>query len=231
MRPGHRPDRPGNCARQPGKARPKMTSPRGHWNAIFSSTEDQELGWYEDNARQTMKMLERVPGWRAATVFLPGAGTTVLAEELIAHGCRLVLNDVSSEALTRLKKRIGGKSQGIVWNCQDIAKPLDAGVPQVDLWLDRAVLHFLLAEEDIRGYFGNLNAALRLGGYVLFAEFSTVGAPKCAGLDLHRYSLEELTERLGSGYTLVSHADYTFINPFGDPRPYIYALYRRNRNG
>ncbi|OGV74412.1 MAG: methyltransferase type 12 [Lentisphaerae bacterium RIFOXYB12_FULL_65_16] len=206
-----------------------MTSTRDHWNTIFSSTEDQELGWYEHNARQTMEMLENVPGWNAATVFLPGAGTTVLVEELIAHGCKLVLNDVSSEALNRLKERLGNKSHGIVWNCQDISRPLDSGVPKVDLWVDRAVLHFLLDEGDIRGYLGNLSATLRLGGYVMFAEFSTTGAPKCAGLDLHRYSLEELTERLGAGYTLVSHTDYTFVNPFGDPRPYVYALFHRNK--
>ena len=64
----------------------------------------------------------------------------------------------------------------------------------------------------------------------MLAEFSTAGAPKCAGLELHRYSVEEMTERMGAEFELAKHEDYTFINPFGDPRPYTYALYKK-RNG
>jgi hypothetical protein len=32
---------------------------------------------------------------------------------------------------------------------------------------------------------------------------------------------------MGPEFKLVKHEDYTFINPFGDPRPYIYALYKK----
>lgn len=39
--------------------------------------------------------------------------------------------------------------------------------------------------------------------------------------------IEALTQRLGGAFELVSHFDHTYFNPNGDPRPYIYALYRR----
>ncbi|NOY12257.1 MAG: methyltransferase type 12, partial [Deltaproteobacteria bacterium] len=113
----------------------------------------------------------------------------------------------------------------------DISKPLPDGIPPADVWIDRAVLHFLLEEADIRGYFTNLNSAVRPGGYVLLAEFSTMGVPKCAGLELHRYSVEEMTRRLIAGFELVTHEDYTFTNPLGEPRPYVYALYRKYAAG
>jgi hypothetical protein len=58
--------------------------------------------------------------------------------------------------------------------------------------------------------------------------YSIEGASMCAGLELHRYSIEEMTERMGEDFELVEYEKYTFINPFGDPRPYIYALYRKN---
>ena len=204
-----------------------MTTPNQHWNAIFSSKADQELGWYERNAAQTLKFLDLIPESRTATIFLPGAGTSVLVDELVSRGSRLILNDISDEALKKLKKRIGNDQDGVTWLHHDISKPIPDGLPQVDIWIDRAVLHFLLDEADIEGYFRNLRSLLRQGGFALLAEFSTTGAPKCAGLDLHRYSLEELTARLGEGFDLIEHEDYTFINPFGDPRPYIYALYKR----
>jgi len=100
-------------------------------------------------------------------------------------------------------------------------------LPGIDIWIDRAVLHFLREEEHIQGYFNNLVSALKPGGHALFAEFSTAGAPKCAGLELHRYCIEELSARLGSHFKLISFFDHIYINPDGAARPYIYALFKR----
>ena len=204
-----------------------MTTPNQHWNAIFSAKADLELGWYERDATQTLKFLDLIPESRTATIFLPGAGTSVLVDELLSRGSRLILNDISDEALKQLKKRIGYHGDRVTWLHHDISKPIPDGLPQVDIWIDRAVLHFLLGEAGIEGYFRNLRSLLRQGGYALLAEFSTTGAPKCAGLDLHRYSVEELTERLGDGFDLIKYEDYIFINPFDEPRPYVYALYKK----
>lgn len=204
-----------------------MTSSPEHWNSIFKTKEDSNLGWYEKDASQTFAMLEDIPDWMSAKIFLPGAGTSILVDRLLQHGNMVVLNDISREALDRLKKRIDDHRDNVTWVCQDISTPLPPSSPQVDLWIDRAVLHFLLKESDIAGYFNNLKAVLRPGGYALFAEFSLSGAPQCAGLTLHRYSVDELTARLGPEFALLRQSDYTFINPFNEPRPYIYALYQR----
>ncbi|HEX6532488.1 MAG TPA: class I SAM-dependent methyltransferase [Nitrospira sp.] len=204
-----------------------MTTPNQHWNAIFSTKTDPELGWYERDAAQTLKFLDLIPDNDNATIFLPGAGTSVLIDELLSRGAHLILNDVSDEALKKLKKRIGDRQERVIWLHHDISKPMPTDLPLADIWIDRAVLHFLLDEAQIEGYLRNLRAILRQGGFVLLAEFSTVGAPKCAGLDLHRYSVAELTKRLGEGFDLIKYEDYVFINPFDEPRPYVYALYKR----
>ena len=204
-----------------------MKSSSKHWDTIFSNTEDSKLGWYEKNVSQTLELLNQIPDWEKSTVFLPGAGTSVLVEGLLSRGVKLVLNDISIEALNRVKGRLNDEGREIDWLCQDIAQPVQGTIPDVDIWIDRAVLHFLTDEDDIEGYFENIKSTLKAGGHAMFAEFSRTGAPKCAGLILHRYSIEELSERLGSSFKLVSHFDYTYINPYGDPRPYIYALYKR----
>lgn len=206
-----------------------MKSSSKHWDAIFSSTEDPKLGWYEKDTSQTLELLNHIPKWKNSTVFLPGAGTSVLIEELLSKGVKLVLNDISIEALNRVKSRLGGKYKEIKWLCQDIAQPIQDTIPDIDIWIDRAVLHFLFDEDDIKGYFENVKSTLKVGGYAIFAEFSKTGASKCAGLKLHRYSIEEISENLGSSFSIVSHFDYTYINPIGDPRPYIYALYKRDK--
>ncbi len=201
-------------------------SPRQHWNEIFSAKEDPQLGWYERDPSQTLKFLDLIPQRKGLTVFLPGAGTSTLVDELLAREFKLVLNDISDKALEKLRKRIGTAGAQI-WLHHDISRPLPDTVPLVDLWIDRAVLHFLLEERAIQGYFANLKSVLMPGGYVLLAEFSRSGASKCAGLELHRYSAEEMMERMGEGFELIGHEEYTFVNPFGELRPYIYALFRR----
>jgi len=207
-----------------------MKSSGKHWNAIFSDTEDSRLGWYEKDASKMLELLNHIPKWEDSTVFLPGAGTSVLIEELLSKGVKLVLNDISIEALNRVRSRLGNKCKEINWLCQDIAEPIRNLIPDVDIWIDRAVLHFLIDEDDIKGYFENVKSTLKAGGYAIFAEFSKTGAVKCAGLTLHRYSIEEISENLGSSFSIVSHFNYTYINPLGDPRPYIYTLYKKRND-
>ncbi len=206
-----------------------MTTRNEHWNTIFSTKDDPELGWYEDDVSQTLKFLDRIQLAESATVFLPGAGTSKLVDTILARGHNLVLNDISDAALHKLRTRIGTSSK-LTWLHHDISKPLPEGTPLADIWIDRAVLHFLLQEADIQGYFANMQSVIKPEGYALLAEFSTMGARKCAGLELHRYSIEEMTRRMGSGFELVNQEDYTYINPAGDPRPYIYALYQKHNS-
>ena len=199
---------------------------RKHWDSIFASTEDGKLGWHETDTTQTMKFVEPLLRGQTPVIFLPGAGTSLLVDRLLQHEGRLILNDISGTALKKLEQRIG-RSDRLTWLQQDIAKPLPDDLPPVDLWIDRAVLHFLLREEAIDAYFRNLKSVLRPGGHVLLAEFSTRGARKCAGLELHRYSLEEYDRRLGADFERIASEEHNYINPFGEPRPYVYGLYRR----
>lgn len=205
-----------------------MKSDSKHWDDIFLNTEDSKLGWYEKDTSQTLILLNQIPEWRKSKIFLPGAGTSILIEELLSNGVKLVLNDISIEALNRVKNRLGNKYNEISWNCQDIAQPIQDSIRNIDIWIDRAVLHFLTDENDINGYFENIKSIVKVGGHVIFAEFSKTGASKCAGLTLHRYSIEELSEKMGTSFKVISYFEYIYINPFGDQRPYVYALFKRD---
>lgn len=205
----------------------KIPANSEYWNEIFSSTDDSNLGWYEEKPTQLIELLNKIENWQGASIFVSGAGTCTLVEELLSQQAHLVLNDISSEALNSIKVRIGKKQEGVYWLCQDISKPINDKIPELDIWIDRAVLHFLTEEQQIVGYFDNLKNNLKVGAYALFAEFSKQGAEMCAGLTVHQYSVDELSERLGNEFELVSHFEYVFTNPRGDEKPYIYALYQR----
>jgi hypothetical protein len=91
-----------------------MKSNSEHWDKIFSKTEDKKLGWYEKDTSQTFKLLYEIPDWETATVFLPGAGTSILIEDLITKGNKLILNDISDEALNRVRQRLQDDPEKIV---------------------------------------------------------------------------------------------------------------------
>ena len=205
-----------------------MSSNREHWDKIFSDTENSKLGWWENDTSKTFELLNMIPNWMSSKIFISGVGTSNLADALLEEKATLVLNDISQEALDKLKIRLALYEKQIEWLCHDISKSIEPLVP-VDIWIDRAVLHFFNNEADIEGYFNNVKSMLKIDGYAIFAEFSKTGAPKCAGLPLNRYSAKELSQRLGSSFELVNTFDHTFINPEGGERPYIYALYKKTK--
>ncbi|NMP30066.1 methyltransferase domain-containing protein [Thalassotalea sp. M1531] len=201
-----------------------MTNSSQHWDDIYQLKDDCQLGWFEADAYQTIKFLNQCNISEKSTVFIPGAGTSLLVDELAKLNCHLILNDLSKQALTTLKERVGEENK--TYSVSNIALKFTQKY-SIDVWIDRAVLHFLLTENEINGYFNNLKNSVKKNGYVLLAEFSTQGAKKCAGLPLHQYSIEEMQSRLGDEFSLLSQEAYTFINPFGAPRPYVYGLFQR----
>jgi hypothetical protein len=198
-----------------------------HWNNIFSTTKNTQLGWYEEDVSQTLKFLNLLQNKENLQIFLSGAGTSLLVDSLLEQGHKLVLNDISDEALSKLKTRIDKQADEQIWLHHDIGTTLPTTVPKVDLWIDRAVLHFLLEPAKVKQYFINLNASVKLGGHALLAEFSTTGAMQCAGLKVHRYSLDEMVEKMGGNFELVKSENHTYMNPFGDSRHYVYALFEK----
>ena len=172
---------------------PSMKSTNEYWNTIFTGKEDHEFGWYEEDPIQTLKFVRTIPRLDEAMVFLPGAGSSILVHELISQCRHLVLNDISDVAIQKLKEKIKDQRK-ITLLHHDISKPLPDSIPMVDIWIDRAALHFLLEEREIEEYFRNLCSRVKVGGHVLFAEFAPDGASMCAGLELHRYSVEEIVD-------------------------------------
>lgn len=197
-----------------------------HWNEIFHKTDEEKLGWHEHDYTQTLKFLDVIPDWGSLKIFVPGVGTSGLIDVLSDSGAALVLNDISSEAIEIAKRRYRDKEHDIRWLCQDISQVLPLDLDDIGIWIDRAVLHFLVDDSAVDAYFKNVQTAVKPDGYALFAEFSKTGATKCAGLDVRRYDLDGLKHYLPE-FEVVTSDEYTYVNPNDDPRPYIYALFKK----
>ena len=201
-------------------------SDQDHWNAVFRGTPDEDLGWFESDVSPSLAYVDEMALAEDALILLPGAGTTGLIDALLDRGHHLLVNDISGEALDRLRDRIGNRT-GVSWLCQDISMPLPPVLPSVDAWVDRAVLHFLLDERALDGYFANLRRMVRPGGFAFFAEFAEHGVTRCAGRDVLRYTEGGLLDRLGPDFRLVRHEHRNYTSPTGGHRPYLYTLFAR----
>ena len=200
-----------------------------HWNAAYN-VEDEQLGWFEANPMQTMELVIACDLQKDATILNVGAGTTTLIDTLLEEGyTNIIANDLSDLALNKLKQRIK-KSHNYNLTCikDDLTNPQKINKLQnIDLWIDRAVLHFFLTGAEQNAYFNLIQKTVSKNGYVIIAVFSLEGAQKCCGLDLRRYNLEMLQNNLGTHFNLIKTFNHTFINPFGGERPYIYTLFQR----
>jgi len=201
-----------------------------HWEGVYQTKEDEQLGWFEDFPETTLQLIEKCNLDPDATILNVGAGTTRLIDALIERGfTNIIANDLSNAALQKLEQRIL-KNYDFKLKCivDDLTNPKELlQLQNIELWVDRAVLHFFLLEEEQKTYFNIIKKVVRKRGYVLIAVFSLEGAEKCSGLPLQRYNAEMLQNHLGSEFNLIEAFEHIYINPSESERPYIYTLFQR----
>lgn len=201
-----------------------------HWEEVYQTKKDEQLGWFEDFPETTLQLIEKCHLNPDATILNVGAGTSTLIDALLERGfTNIIANDLSKAALQKLELRIL-KNYDFRLNClvDDLTKPKALlQLQNIDLWIDRAVLHFFLLDEEQKAYFNIIKKVVSKKGYVLIAVFSLEGAEKCSGLPLQRYNAEMIQDHLGSEFKLVEAFDHIYINPSGSERPYIYTLFQR----
>ena len=200
-----------------------------YWCEKYTDVDYKKLGWYEKEAKPTIDLIAKTKVSKNAVIFNVGAGSTTLIDDLLAKGySNLIANDISSCALNNIKKRIGDKQNQVKFITDDLVNPTTLNkLPQIDVWNDRAVLHFFTEEKDQNTYFKLLKEKVKKNGFVILAEFNLQGATKCSGLDVKRYDAQMLQEKLGADFALLENFDYDYTMPNGENRKYVYTLFKR----
>ena len=202
---------------------------KNHWNTAYSKTETAKLGWYEEKSEPTLELIQKTKLPFDATILNVGSGSSTLIDDLLKGGyVNLIANDISSKGLESLKERLKGDAKNVTYIVDDLTNSIKLNqLDKVDLWNDRAVLHFFLLEKERRAYFNLLQKTVKEDGFVIISTFAMNGAKKCCGLDVHRYNSEMIKNYLGNDFELIEAFNYTFTNPNGDSRPYVYTLFKR----
>lgn len=200
---------------------PKHGNMTDYWNEVFSSKEVQN--WTEEGEPKVMKWVRALNLDKDAAIFCAGVGDSPLIDFLLADGfTNIIANDVSEIALRKIKKRIG-THPGISFMRDDLMNPhsINALYGKVDLYIDRATLHFFTTCKEKDFYFNQLNKLLASRGRVILGVFSKNNEPTCCGLSLQLWSLESLKNRL-VGFEFLAEDTEDFKEQNGKIREYIY---------
>ena len=198
-----------------------------YWDKNFEANEVQN--WVETEAPQIMQWFDSMAIPKTAKILCVGVGDSNIVNSLYSKGYKnIVANDISSKALEKLERsNIGNK--GITYLRDDLLDPrgLTELYGSVDIYIDRATLHFFTTCPEKDFYFAQLNKYLTKDGLAMMGVFSKDNKPKCCGLDLQLWSMQSLKNRMPE-YTFPDEFEQAFTERNGNVRNYLYLLAKKS---
>lgn len=201
---------------------------KAHWEQIYTTRRSDSVGWYAPHLATSLAWITNLDLAPQAPIIDVGGGASTLVDDLLAAGhSDITVLDIAEQALSTLKDRLGDKAGRVTWLTGDITA-IQLPIAQYALWHDRAVFHFLTLPEQQQAYREQLLSALRPGGHLLIGTFAPEAPAQCSGLPVQRYSVEQLSETLGTGFELQRQRKEMHVTPGGVEQMYLYCLYRRS---
>lgn len=202
-----------------------MHNPKEHWESIYQAKKSDEVSWFQEKPETSLNLISETGFDKNSWIIDVGAGDSCLVDNLLSLGFRdITLLDVSSTALNRAKERLGNKASSVKWIVSDL-REFETN-DRYDLWHDRAVLHFLTEEEDIRKYMELVRTYLKPKCYVIVSTFSQNGPKKCSGLNIRQYS-EDSVKKLFDDFEHIRSFEEEHLTPWGSSQIFIYSLFRK----
>lgn len=200
--------------------------PQKHWDKVYRTKPVDGVSWFRPHLERSLALIERADPHHSASIIDIGGGHSTLIDDLAKSGrTDLTVLDISQAALDVAKSRLeqGGKGPSINWLRADITK-VELPPSRFDIWHDRAVFHFLTAEQDRKFYVGQALHAVKPGGHVIVATFGPDGPKQCSGLNVVNYDSQSLHEQFGVKFKLMQADTELHDTPFGTTQQFLYCF-------
>ncbi len=198
-------------------------SSSAHWDRSFSPTESGDYttrGWFQSSADPSWTMIGDLDVSTPAIDV--GAGASVWIDEALDRGwSELSVIDWSVVALNISRVRLSSRADQVNWINHDLLSWIPPRT--YGLWHDRAVLHFLLDDQQRARYASVLRAATAPGSVVVIGGFSESGPDMCAGLPVRHQSVEDFETLFGDDFTIEQSFDQVHIRPDADTQDYVWV--------
>ncbi len=196
-----------------------------HWDDAYQHG-DTSRSWYQSHATQSLRMLDHCSVIPEVSIIDVGGGASTLVDALLARGHDdVTVLDISAVGLDTARRRLGQDAARVRWLVTDLLTWRPDRTYEV--WHDRALFHFLTAEEVRRQYLRALGDAVAKGGVAVLATFASDGPQQCSGLPVARYSASQVTALFGSGWQHVADDREEHRTPEGALQSFTWAAFRR----
>lgn len=196
-----------------------------HWEKIYSEKELTEVSWYQPTPETSIQLIVENSSKDDAIIDI-GAGDSFLVDNLLELGyTNISVLDISANAISRAKKRLGDKADLVTWIISDVTEFIPT--TEYDLWHDRAAFHFLRDEVDVKCYKNAVNKGLSQNGKVIIGAFSDSGPLKCSGIEIQQYNEASFKSTFEGLLTLQNIVNTNHPTPFDTIQNFNFGLFQR----
>lgn len=196
-----------------------------HWDDAYSQG-DTTRGWYQAEARDSLRLMRDCGIPTSAAIIDIGGGASIFVDDLLDSGYTdLTVLDQSITGMDAARARLGAQAKEVTWIAADLLTWSPERV--YDVWHDRAVLHFLLSDEERAAYQRTLHAATSIGSHAIIGVFGPDGPQMCAGLPVRRSTPEDMAALLGDSFDVRESYLADHVRPDGGVQQYLWTAARR----
>lgn len=201
-----------------------ISARKKHWTNVYLEKSPSDVSWYQKKPEISLALIRSTGLNIDDPIIDVGGGTSFLVDNLIEENyTNLSVLDISENALSITKKRLGKNEKFIKWFEADVTKFYPPH--NFNLWHDRAVFHFLTDPLDRKSYLKKLKKYLRPEGHLIIATFAVGGPEKCSGLEIVQYNSERIKNELGEEFVLVNERHELHITPVKKVQKFNYFYF------
>jgi ubiquinone/menaquinone biosynthesis C-methylase UbiE len=198
-----------------------------HWDSVYTTKQPEGVSWFQPHLNLSLQLLERAGLSRSTRIIDIGAGASTLVDDLLARDVQaLTAVDISAAALQVTRDRLRERADRVRWIVSDVTE-LDLPPSSIDIWHDRATLHFLTEPRDARKYVQVASRVVTPGGHAVIGGFASDGPEQCSLLPVVRRDPEQVAELFAKEFALVEARRESHTTPGGSVQRFAYALLRK----
>ena len=197
---------------------------KSHWENIYKTKKIDEVSWFQEIPSESLKLIEKYSSDNTDKIIDIGCGKSFLVDNLLElNYTDISLVDISSNALTEVKERLKNKCLNFIetdilnFNSND----------KYDVWHDRAVFHFITDTEEIEKYISLCNEYINKEGVLIIGTFAEDGPLKCSGLEIKRYSVDQISDLFKETFELVESFKMLHKTPFDTEQSFSFCVLRK----
>lgn len=198
-----------------------------HWESVYRTTNSDAVSWFSPHLDTSLQLLELAGLSPSSRVIDIGAGASTLIDDLLDRGLtNITAVDIASTSLDMARRRLGHRAERARWISADVTElTLPAG--SIDIWHDRATLHFLIDAKAVQRYVHLATESIAPGGHAVIGCFAADGPERCSGLPVTRRDPEDIAALFGTSFTLVQSRREIHRTPSGSAQSFAFALLRK----